>query len=140
MALVVKNQAGFTLIELMIVVAILGILAAIAIPAYDGYVKKSRAKSAGADLAALALNMENAYQKSLQYPTTTTTTSQQTEAAMPAWRPSQNNAFFEYQIKAASSNSYTLAAVGKGSLTGCQLELTQKNARSATSACGFSQW
>jgi len=41
-----KQQAGFTLMELMIVVAIVGILAAIAVPSFSAYVKRARASEA----------------------------------------------------------------------------------------------
>ena len=47
-----QAQKGFTLIELMIVVAIIGILAAVAIPAYQDYVAKSKFSAALAEVSA----------------------------------------------------------------------------------------
>ncbi|QBI04761.1 prepilin-type N-terminal cleavage/methylation domain-containing protein [Pseudoduganella albidiflava] len=57
-----KAQAGFTLIELMIVVAIIGILAAVAIPAYQNYVKRAAYTDVISQMSPYKLAVEEAFQ------------------------------------------------------------------------------
>ena len=63
-----NGALGFTLIELMITVVIVAILAAIALPSYQNYIKRTNIKAAQTDLVALSLVFENYYQRNLSYP------------------------------------------------------------------------
>lgn len=56
-----KRLSGFTLIEIMIVVAIIGILAAIAMPQYQGYIQKGRRAAAQAFLLQVAQRQQQFY-------------------------------------------------------------------------------
>ncbi|HHF3063954.1 TPA: type IV pilin protein [Vibrio diabolicus] len=64
-----KKQKGFTLIELMIVVAVIGVLAAIAIPQYQNYVKKSEAAAGLATLRSLTTNIDTFIADTGSFPT-----------------------------------------------------------------------
>ena len=68
-----KNQKGFTLIELMIVIAIIGILAAIAIPQFNSYRKRALDSSAQSDLRNAATAQEAYYVDETTYCSTTST-------------------------------------------------------------------
>ena len=67
-----KRQNGFTLIELMIVVAVIGVLSSIAIPQYQNYIKKSQLGAALATISALKINIEDYLATNGQFPTLTT--------------------------------------------------------------------
>jgi type IV pilus assembly protein PilE len=62
-----RNSLGFTLIELMVVVAILGILLTIATPAYNEYVKKARRSDAKSALMSASQAMERFYTENASY-------------------------------------------------------------------------
>lgn len=62
-----KQQHGFTLIELMIAIAIVAILAAVALPAYNDYIQRSKLSEAFSALSDFRVRMEQYYQDNRKY-------------------------------------------------------------------------
>ena len=56
-----KKTGGFSLVELMVVIVILGILVAIAVPSFVGYIERSKVTTAATDAAQLASNLNTLY-------------------------------------------------------------------------------
>ncbi|WP_437882453.1 type IV pilin protein [Pseudomonas sp. LRF_L74] len=141
-----RDQAAFTLIELMVAVAIIAIIAAIALPAYNSYILRGKVKAAQADLVALSLNLENQYQRQLSYPTTSTDNTAATKALFSGWSPAQSKDF-DYSLNShdgfsASGSNYLVAAIGTSNgLSACVLTLENDNTRTAVSCPGVdSTW
>jgi general secretion pathway protein G len=65
-----KFHQGFTLVEMMITVAIIGILAAIAVPAYSNYVERARVSAAISDIATMSVQIEQYFVENRVYPNT----------------------------------------------------------------------
>lgn len=108
-----KKTHGFTLIELMIVVAVVGILAAIAYPSYKDYVLKSRRVDAKAALTEAAQRLEIFYARNGQYTTDMTDLGY----AVAGWNnvPIQAaNQFYQIRLESvagcAVANCYVLRA------------------------------
>ena len=113
-----KGVKGFTLVELMIVIAIIAILTSIAVPAYRNYVIRAKIAEAASSLAATRVKMEQYFQDNRAY------------AAAGCVFPSTVN--FDITCSFPTTTTYTITATGKAS-TGTAnfvFTLNQDNAKS----------
>ena len=92
------RNVGFTLIEVMIVVVIIGILASIAYPAYTRYVERTQVSDGKVALMAAAQHLERCYTNTLDYSNCSISTS-------------SPEGFYELQL-VSDTSSFTLSASG----------------------------
>lgn len=118
-----KSQNGFTLVELMIVVAIVSILAVIAVPAYTNYTIRGKIPDATTFLAGKRVQMEQFFQDNHTY------------AGAPAClNDSTSSKYFTFSCPAATytATTYTIQADGVGSMQGFTYTIDENNAKSST--------
>lgn len=127
---------GFTLVELMVVVAVIGVLAAIAYPNYQDYLIKSRINEATAGLSDLRVKMEQFFQDNRTYVGA--------NAAGAVTQVPTNTKFFDFSYtttcggatSSLSATGYTIRACGKSSMSGFEYTVNETNTRTTTISAG----
>jgi type IV pilus assembly protein PilE len=114
-----NNQQGFTLIELMITVAIVGILAAIAIPSYQDSVRKSRRADAEGALMGLANALERKYTENNHYCDQggaggANSCGEADKNDTGATALQADGTYYTYRISETTTSTYKLTAAPKG--------------------------
>lgn len=113
-------QKGFTLIELMITLAIIAIIATIALPQYADYAMRARIPEATANLANKRARLELFYDNNHTY-----------VGAPDAANDSTTSNSFDFAC-ACAAGTYVLTATGKGSMNGFTYTINQANAKATT--------
>jgi type IV pilus assembly protein PilE len=98
-------RLGFTLVELMIVVAILGIVTTVAVPAYNGYVETAERNRGTQNAASLELALESYYLQNATYVAGTWDPdgSQTLETGALGWEPEGEEITHTYQVAAGNN-------------------------------------
>jgi type IV pilus assembly protein PilE len=131
MCTMARSARGFTLIEVMITVAIIGILAMVALPSYRDYILRGQLANATNGLATLRAQMERHFQDNRTYATsgTFTTPCASTDAA-----PRTFGSFVVSCSGTPSATAFTLQAVGSGATNGFTFTITESDVRATTAA------
>lgn len=120
-----RGARGFTLIELMIAVAVVAILSAIALPAYTGYVQRGKITEATSSLSDLRLRAEKWFADNRTY--------QNAGATDVGFNEIINGArYFSYNCAAPTAATFTCTATGVGDLTGFSYTINESNVRGST--------
>jgi len=123
------RQAGFSLIELMIVVAIIAVLAALAYPAYQQYTIKTNRKAAEACLSEHANYMERVYTTTLNY-------GQQPASGSTATTPLSTLPPLDCDATSQTGNNYKYDFPASPTTTGYSVEAIPKSALQLKDTCG----
>jgi type IV pilus assembly protein PilE len=130
------NATGFTLIEVMITVAIIAILAAVALPSYFDYVTRSRFVEAKTSLVDMRTRLEQFFLDNRTYPAAaancvpaTTVPAGAGNINLPA-----NAKFFAVECTAMGPTAYTITAKGIDSMAAFEFTINQANVRQTTKA------
>jgi prepilin-type N-terminal cleavage/methylation domain-containing protein len=109
---------GFTLVELMIAIAILSVIAVIAVPAYLGYIKEARLGTLRMNLDTLRVPLEDYRLDNGNYGTTGTTYTDATIKSQFGWEPGDGEADYSYSVRAyVIGSSVTYDAWAKDNVT-----------------------